>query len=69
MTGLPATLANMQAVADRPGVMAYSPDTGEECSANPRDYWYLSPTDYLIDGNGTPRILVIRRTVLEDVTL
>ena len=59
-----ASKRNMEANYDT-GVFAYSPDTGEECSANPGDYWYMSNGDILEDGNGNAMILARRREWLE----
>lgn len=51
-----------------PGVFAYSPATGEECSANPSDYWYLAPDDVLEDGEGAPMVLATRTTSVNVLT-
>jgi hypothetical protein len=42
------------------GVLAYSPTTGEECSANPSDYWMFSPSDVLKDAENNTMVLVRR---------
>jgi len=62
-----ATLANMQRYYSGTDVFAYSPDTGEECSANPADYFFLTFEDALKDENGEDMILVRRLTQLVDV--
>jgi hypothetical protein len=65
-----ATPANMErlrrasgdAIA-APGVVAYSLNTGEQCSASPGDYWDRSPNEPLRDAVGEPMLLGrIRRT-------
>ena len=61
-TRIVANRANMRRHY-RPGVVAHSPRTGETCSANPADYWWLPDHDgeYLSDRDGNPMILA-RRT-------
>jgi hypothetical protein len=61
-----ATLRNMRAHY-RNGVFAYSPDTGEECSANPSDYWSLADGDVLTDENDAPMLLVTRQTTYTEI--
>lgn len=58
-----ATIENIQKYY-RTGVVAFSPLTGEEVSANPEDYFYLSPGDVLTDDEGEPMILVTEHTSL-----
>jgi hypothetical protein len=62
-----ATLTNMQQHYT-PGVFAYSPETGEESSANPADYFFLTFDGTLKDENGGDMVLVRRETRLVDVT-
>jgi hypothetical protein len=62
MTTIYASLDNMRTYADK-GLFAYSPDTGEECSADASDYWYLGPEDVLEDENGRPMVLAMRGDV------
>ncbi len=64
----PATVANMRKYREVPGVLAYSPTTGEEYSANPGDYWDHELDSPLTDSNGAAMILVTRRVVYQDVT-
>jgi hypothetical protein len=54
-----ATLANMRKLATGghqfsglPRIEAVSITTGERCSANPSDYWYLKDQDCLADAEG-----------------
>jgi hypothetical protein len=56
-----ANLENMRRYCE-PGVFAYSPNTGEECSADPYDYFTLGPDDFLTDELGEPMVLVRRHT-------
>lgn len=56
-----ATIENMQAHW-RPGVLAYSPGTEEEYSANPNDYWDVRPGWTMRDSDGEPMVLVSRVT-------
>ena len=63
-----ATVANMEAHADDPTVVAYSPTTGEQCSANPGDYfWMGSDKDVLVDSEGEPMILARRVSFMEEL--
>lgn len=69
-----ATPHNMKLLADRakapiaaPGIMAYSPTTGEQYSATPGDYWDMPQDRPLIDANGEPMILVSRRVQFVEV--
>lgn len=62
----PASIANMRRYYS-PGVLAYSPATGEEYSANPSDYWDAGSTYVLTDANGDAMQLVTRHTVYVDV--
>lgn len=68
----PATLANMRAVAakDRVGsAVAWSPTTGEQCSANPGDYFAREEGDPLRDSEGNSMILVyFPRQVIDALT-
>lgn len=59
-----ATPANMVRVLKQhgqrisvPGVFAYSPETGEQSSASPGDYWLLDPNECLTDSEGNEMIL------------
>ena len=55
-----ATIESMRA-AYKPGVFAYSPATGEQYSANPNDYFWLTDADGpLTDSEGEPMILGTR---------
>lgn len=49
------------------GVFAYSPNTGEEYSASPGDYWDAKPDEPLKDAAGEPMILCRRRSTIEVV--
>lgn len=62
----PATVANMRQHSGVPGLIAYSPVTGEECSANPGDYWHLPEDEPLIDSNGAAMVLarITRQVVI-----
>lgn len=62
-----ATLANMRQHYTGIDVFAYSPNTGEECSANPADYFTLGPDDTLKDDEDQPMILVRSRHDFVDV--
>lgn len=62
-----ATPANMKRYAYLPNVMAYSPLTGEEYSANAGDYWHLPDDVPLQDANGEPMVLVHRFVRYVDV--
>lgn len=72
MNAIPATLANMRKhygnaalwEPERLGeVFAWSPDTGEECSANPGDYSFImTDDDVLRDDEDNPMILAYRVT-------
>lgn len=54
-----ATLENMHTAYKRDkAVTAMSQHTDEYCSANPGDYWFLSPNEPLTDQLGEPMILV-----------
>lgn len=59
MKGVEATVANMRRYEN---CLAWSPRTGEEYSATPGDYFYLSEQEPLRDGLGLPMLLVRRRT-------
>ncbi len=61
MAELLATKRNMEARWD-PDVVAYSPETGETCSAHPADYFWLMPDNYLEDACGNPMFLGRRRS-------
>lgn len=62
-----ASKANMDRYADQPRVVAYSPTTGEEFSANPSDYWNAPPEFVLKDHDGDPMILVVAAVRMVDV--
>jgi hypothetical protein len=57
-----ATVANMRTYY-QPGVFAWCPETGEEYSANPADYWHLTEDTCLHSLVGE-MILVVRVTEL-----
>lgn len=59
-----ATKKNMDRLY-RDGVLAYSPRTGEEYSANPGDYWYMAPADAVKDSTGHVMVLITKRVVIE----
>jgi hypothetical protein len=64
-----ATLANMRKHVSVPDVMAWSPATGEQCSANPGDYFWMSDDDCLTDSQGDEMVLAFASTdisVLDD---
>jgi len=70
MEPMEATFANMHEHYS-PGVLAFSPLTGEEYSANPRDYFMWSGDDEdtpLVDSAGEPMLLVRKVTTFEPVT-
>ena len=46
--------------------MAYSPETGEEYSADAGDYWNRPADEPLLDSRGEPMILVFKRVVYID---
>lgn len=58
-----ASLANMRDHY-RDGIMAWSPDTGEEYSANPGDYFLMADDDVLRDEHGEPMLLAYRATTM-----
>jgi hypothetical protein len=60
MTDMLATVANMQAHYSGSSLFAFSPLTGEECSANPADYWHMAVDDVLVDAAGEPMLLAVR---------
>lgn len=63
-----ATIANMKKMRRKHGVslIAYSPATGEECSAYPADYRGMSDREFLADSHGMPMLLgVVLRTIIE----
>lgn len=49
--------------------ITYSPNTGEQYSADAGDYWNLPDDEPLLDSRGKPMHLVTSRTVYEDITL
>lgn len=63
MKAMKATLRNMRENADRSGIVAWSPVTGEEYSADYRDYWYLSEDEPLVDDNGDPMVLAFNSNI------
>jgi hypothetical protein len=63
-----ATPANMCYYALIPGMIAYSPETGEEYSANANDYSFLALDQPVWDANNEPMILVTRHVVYVDVS-
>lgn len=62
-----ATIANMKAVQDDPGVFAYSPFTMEEYSATPGDYWMMADDEYLRDSDGNAMVLARRISFVEEL--
>ena len=52
-----ATVANMRAVQDKPGVFAFSPATFERYSATPGDYFWMPENEPLTDSEGEPMLL------------
>lgn len=58
-----ATIENMRAHY-APDAFAYSPDTGEEYSANPADYWYADAGFVLIDEDGEPMVLARKHVAI-----
>jgi hypothetical protein len=62
-----ATLANMRKHYTE-GVIAWSPTTGEEYSADPGDYFMLGDDDMLKDDGGEPMLLVHRVECMVEVT-
>ena len=63
-----ATKANMTTHGGLPGVLAYSPTTGEEYSSNPGDYWAERDEWTMTDESGDPMVLVRRVTEFVIVT-
>ena len=62
-----ASMRNMRALHG-PGVVAWSPITGEEYSADPGDYWWADDGWTQLDAEGEPMILVRRRSEMAEVT-
>jgi hypothetical protein len=56
-----ATIENMQRTKGVAGVLAWSPTTGEEYSADPGDYWNAPAGWTIRDEDGEPMVLVVRR--------
>ena len=67
MTEMLATPRNMSKVADRVGVMAWSPNTGESYSATAGDYWNRPPDEPLLDSESEPMILAREVTTIEPI--
>lgn len=65
-----ATLANMRR-CEAAGIkaVAFSPDTYEQYSATPGDYWDMPDDQALQDAEGQDMILVTFRTVIDPVSL
>ena len=61
-----ATPVNMRKYQDVRGLIAYSPVTGEEYSANAGDYWNWAPDQVMKDQRGNGMILVWRSITLVD---
>jgi hypothetical protein len=57
----------MKRYADIRGVVAYSPETGEENSANAGDYWDMHEGYTLEDHDHNPMVLVVRVSHMVDV--
>ena len=62
-----ATVANMKRILAKhgekiavPGIVAYSPVTGETCSASPGDYFFMGDNECLFDSDGVPMVLARR---------
>jgi hypothetical protein len=62
-----ATPANMKRFEHVVGMVAYSPTTGEEYSADARDYFGLGENEAQIAANGEDMVLVVRRSYPVDV--
>jgi len=57
-----ATRENMRKVADVPGVFVLDTESGDEWASSDGDYFMLSDSEPLTSQDGTPCILVARRT-------
>lgn len=62
-----ATVANMRKHAHVPGMVMFSPWTGEEYSANGADYWHSDPDKIFTDSEGNEMWLVCKETTIRDV--
>lgn len=63
-----ATIENMEKVKDRRDVVAYSPYTGEEYSANWRDYHWQVPAGWRMrDSTRHVMRLVTKTMVIEEI--
>lgn len=63
-----ATVDNMR-IARNNGISAivYSWETGEEYSADPGDYFFITDQDYVLkDGAGCAMYLIYRETIVRD---
>jgi hypothetical protein len=58
LAGPLATVRNMREFQSQGPIIAWSPVTDEQCSADPRDYWHLSEDDHLVDEAGEPMVLM-----------
>jgi hypothetical protein len=58
-----ATVANMREAEKRgKRAVAFSPNTYEQYSATPGDYWQHAEDEPLVDSEGTPMILIVKVT-------
>ena len=71
-----ATIANMKRLCHQheqpiavPGVVAYSYEMGETCSASPGDYFLRDDNDCLTDSEGNEMVLVkeVRTVVMLEI--
>jgi hypothetical protein len=58
LAGPLATVHNMREFQSQAPLAAWSPITGEQCSADPGDYWYLDESDPIVDKAGEPMVLM-----------
>ena len=63
MAGVIASLKNMKKYKGKGHVIAYSPHTGEEYSANPSDYWNAPDNWVMKDSSGHRMYLVVPRAL------
>lgn len=62
-----ATIENMDSFAHVPNLIAWSPSTGEEYSANSGDYWHVGPYFTLTDSDDNAMLLVVKQCTMVDV--
>lgn len=58
LAGPLATVRNMREFSSQGPLVAWSPTTDEQCSADPRDYWLLDDDDPIVDATGEPMVLM-----------